>query len=157
MDKLHDAQLEAEIARQRSLLEPKHRDVFFRADEDLHILILTIAGQATAWQFVESAKMQMDRVRHIAITLPRKQVSILAEHEAVVDRLLARDREGAVEAMRAHLRGIFRTVARLKDEKGDYFVDHEEQASPARPRSGSGRQARNSKSHYQPNEQGEHP
>jgi DNA-binding GntR family transcriptional regulator len=157
MDKLQDARLEAEIARQHSLLEPEHRDAFFRADEDLHILILTIAGQATAWQFVESAKMQMDRVRHIAMTMPRKQVSIVAEHEAVVDRLLARDRRGAVEAMRAHLRGIFRTVARLKDEKGDYFVDDEEQASPARPRSGSSRQARNSKSQYQPNEQGEHP
>src|ERR1041385_3001149 len=98
MNKLHDAQLEAEIERERSLLDPKDRDAFFRADEDLHILILTIADQSTAWHFVESAKLQMDRVRHIAITLPRKQASILAEHKAVVDRLLARDRNGAVEA-----------------------------------------------------------
>jgi DNA-binding GntR family transcriptional regulator len=153
MDKLQDAQLEAEIERQRSLLDPTDREAFFRADEDLHILILAIAGQATAWQFVESAKLQMDRVRHIAITLPRKQVSILAEHEAVVDRLLARDRQGAVGAMRVHLRGIFRTVAKLKDERTDYFVEDDEQSVPAQ----ASRQPRkyvSSKSPYKPNQQG---
>jgi DNA-binding GntR family transcriptional regulator len=157
MDSLHNAQLEAEIDRQRLLLDPNDRDAFFRADEDLHILILTIAGQATAWQFVESAKLQMDRVRHIAITLPRKQASILAEHEAVVDRLLARDRQGAVEAMRIHLRGIFRTVAKLKDEKTDYFVEEEEQSWPTSAQ--TGRQPRkyvSSKSQYKPNQQGEY-
>lgn len=155
MDKLYDAQLEAEIERQRSLLEPRDRDAFFRADEDLHILILTIADQGTAWHFVESAKLQMDRVRHIAITLPRKQASILAEHEAVVDRLLARDCRGAVEAMRVHLRGIFRTVAKLKDEKTNYFIDEEEQSAAVQ----ASRQPRKyvSSKSYKPNQQGGHP
>jgi len=156
MNKLHDAQLEAEIERERSLLDPKDRDAFFRADEDLHILILTIADQSTAWHFVESAKLQMDRVRHIAITLPRKQASILAEHKAVVDRLLARDRQGAVEAMRVHLRGIFRTVSKLKDEKTDYFVNEEEQFAAVQ----ATRQPRkyiSPKSAYKPNQQGGYP
>ena len=156
MERSHDAQLKAEIERQRSLLQSKDGDAFFRADEDLHILILTIAGQATAWQFVESAKLQMDRVRHIAITLPRKQASILAEHEAVVDRLLARDRHGAVEAMRVHLRGIFGTIAKLKDEKTDYFVDETEQ-SPAAQASRQPRKYVSSKSPYKTNQQGAYP
>ncbi len=94
------------------------------------MLILKIAGHGTAWHFVESAKVQMDRVRYFAITIARKQALILAEHEAVVDRLLARDRDGAVDAMRAHLRGIFRTIEMLRNEKNDYFAD-EDGGAPA--------------------------
>jgi GntR family transcriptional regulator, rspAB operon transcriptional repressor len=130
LDAPQDRQLKAVIGRQRALLRPQERDAFFRADEDLHMLILRIAGHGAAWHFVESAKVQMDRVRHLAITIARKQALILAEHEAVVDRLLARDRDGAVDAMRAHLRGIFRTIEMLRHEKIDYFAD-EDLGSPA--------------------------
>jgi len=130
LDELQDRQLRAVIGRQRALQRPQQRDAFFRADEDMHMLILKIAGHGTAWNFVESAKAQMDRVRHLAISIARKQASILAEHEAVVDRLLARDRDGAVDAMRTHLRGIFRTIEMLRNEKNDYFAD-EDNSSPA--------------------------
>lgn len=139
LDRRQDGELRAVIARQRSALRPQDRDKFFRADEDMHMLILRIAGHADAWRFVESAKAQMDRVRHIAITLPRKQASILAEHEAVVDRMLARDTRGAVEAMRTHLRGIFRTIEMLRNENNEYFADGQDdetvqKATPAIPR-----------------------
>jgi DNA-binding GntR family transcriptional regulator len=139
LDRGQDEELRAIIARQRSLLRPEHRDGFFRADEDMHMLILRIAGHAAAWRFVESAKAQMDRVRHIAIMLPRKQASILAEHEAVIDRMLGRDVRGAVEAMRVHLRGIFRTIETLRNENNEYFADgHDDEtvqkAMPAVPR-----------------------
>jgi DNA-binding GntR family transcriptional regulator len=123
LGKPQEAALKAAIRRQRALVRGQHRDEFFRADEDMHLLIFNIAGHETAWRFVESAKAQMDRVRHIAITMPRKQASILAEHEAVVDALLAGDRKAAVGAMRAHLRGIFRTIDVLRNENGAYFAD----------------------------------
>ena len=136
LDAHWDQELRAVIARQKSLVRPQDRDGFFRADEDMHMLILRIAGHADAWRFVESAKAQMDRVRHIAITLPRKQNSILAEHEAVIDRMLTRDVRGAVEAMRTHLRGIFRTIERLRADNNEYFADGQDdetaqKASPA--------------------------
>jgi DNA-binding GntR family transcriptional regulator len=135
LDKSGDGELKAVIDRQRSSLRPRSRDAFFRADEDMHILIFKLAGHANAWRFVEGAKAQMDRVRHIAITLPRKQASILAEHEAVIDRMRARDRRGAVEAMRVHLRGIFRTIEMLRNENSAYFADeqHAETARVAAP------------------------
>src|SRR5690349_10922257 len=139
LDKAGDAELKAVIERQRASLRPQDRDAFFRADEDMHILLFKIAGHANAWRFVEGAKAQMDRVRHIAITLPRKQASILAEHEAVVDRMLARDSRGAVEAMRVHLRGIFRTIEMLRNDNSAYFADEQDPeavraAAPQAPR-----------------------
>ena len=141
LDKSGDGRLKAVIDRQRSSLRPQRRDGFFRADEDMHILIFEIAGHANAWRFVEGAKAQMDRVRHIAITLPRKQASILAEHEAVIDRMLARDKRGAVEAMRVHLRGIFRTIETLRDENSEYFAE-EQDSETARVLTAGARQTR---------------
>jgi hypothetical protein len=92
----------------------------------------------------------MDRVRHFAISIARKQATTLAEHEAVVDRLLARDRTGAVDAMRTHLRAILRTIDLLRNEKSEYFADEagEEAAAPAGNRRAGGsttpnRQSRN--------------
>lgn len=141
LDKSGDAELKGVIDRQRASLRPQRRDAFFRADEDMHILIFKIAGHANAWRFVEGAKAQMDRVRHIAIMLPRKQASILAEHEAVVDRMLARDKRGAVEAMRVHLRGIFRTIEMLRNENSEYFAE-EQDSGTARVLTPGSRQTR---------------
>jgi GntR family transcriptional regulator, rspAB operon transcriptional repressor len=135
LDEPQDRQLKSVIGRQRALQRPHQREAFFHADEDLHMLILKIAGHGTAWHFVESAKVQMDRVRYFAITIARKQASILAEHEAVVDRLLARDRDGAIGAMRTHLRGIFRTIEMLRNEKDDYFADEHESSPTSNQRS----------------------
>jgi DNA-binding GntR family transcriptional regulator len=125
LDAAVERELKAVLARQRALQRPQQRELFFRADEDLHMLILRIAGHGDAWRFVEGAKGQMDRVRHFAISIARKQPVILVEHEAVVDRLLARDAKGAADAMRTHLRAIFRTIEMLRNEKSDYFADEE--------------------------------
>jgi DNA-binding GntR family transcriptional regulator len=133
LDAAQERALKAVIARQRTLQRPQQRALFFRADEDMHMLILRIAGHGNAWHFIEGAKGQMDRVRHFAISIARKQATTLAEHEAVVDRLLARDRSGAVEAMRTHLRAILRTIELLRNEKSEYFADDEGAAAPALP------------------------
>ncbi len=135
-----DKALKALIARQRLLLRAGDQDGFFRADEDLHALILRIAGHASAWHIVENTKAQMDRVRYLAMTIPRKQSLVVAEHAAVVDNLLARDRRGAVEAMRVHLRGIFRTIEILSREKHDYFAQEQGEvlAGVPRPAAGNG-------------------
>ncbi len=134
LDAARERELKSVIARQRGLQRPQQRESFFRADEDLHMLILRIAGHGNAWHFIEGAKGQMDRVRHFAISIARKQPAILAEHEAVVDRLLARDRVGAVDAMRTHLRAILRTIEMLRNERSDYFADQEESAgTPGMP------------------------
>jgi DNA-binding GntR family transcriptional regulator len=133
LDAARERELKSVIARQRGLQRPQQRESFFRADEDLHMLILRIAGHGNAWHFIEGAKGQMDRVRHFAISIARKQPAILAEHEAVVDRLLARDRAGAVDAMRTHLRAILRTIEMLRNERSDYFADEDEPAGPGMP------------------------
>lgn len=111
------------IMDRQALLEAAGDDeAFFAADEQLHEFFLTLAGHAQAWRVVVNAKAQLDRVRHLTIRLPRKLSSVVAEHRAIVDRFIARDAAGAVEAMRTHLRGVFRSIEILQAENPEYFA-----------------------------------
>lgn len=132
IDDLQGEQLRRVLDRQRALLRRGEQEEFFRADEDMHALIMTIAGHSTAWHYVENAKAQMDRVRYLAMSIPRKRSLVFEEHLAVADNLLARNKTGAVEAMRAHLRGIFRSIEILTAEKNNYFADEAAGKAPSR-------------------------
>ncbi|HTS94066.1 MAG TPA: GntR family transcriptional regulator [Stellaceae bacterium] len=131
----HQRQLTAFLERQRFHYRARDEDGFMQADEGMHALIMEIAGHSGVWQHVESAKAQMDRVRYLAMRIPQKQSIVVAEHAAVVDRLAARDAKGASEAMRVHLRGIFRTIEILTAERHAYFLEEAGSAAVRRPRS----------------------
>jgi DNA-binding GntR family transcriptional regulator len=134
IDKTAAKGLTAIIDRQRRLQRANDEENFFLADEQMHAEIMKIAGHANAWRQVENAKAQMDRVRHLTMRLPKKLSSVLAEHCLVVDRLAARDAAGALEAMRTHLRGIFRSVEILMKENASYFADGALRMSRPSPR-----------------------
>ena len=119
----HQRQLSAFLDRQRLYHRARDEDGFMQADEGMHALIMEIAGHSGVWQYVESAKAQMDRVRYLAMRIPQKQSIVVAEHAAVVERLVVRDAKGAAEAMRVHLRGIFRTIEILTAERHAYFLE----------------------------------
>jgi DNA-binding GntR family transcriptional regulator len=111
------------VDRQRRLNRAGDADGFFAADEAMHALIMEIAGHGQAWRHVENAKAQMDRVRFLTMRLPRKPSTVIAEHAAIVDRVVARDRVGALAALRQHLRGLFRSVELLTKQNPAYFGD----------------------------------
>jgi DNA-binding GntR family transcriptional regulator len=118
-----DAKALTRIMDRQVMLEAAGDDeAFFQADEQLHEYFLKLAGHAQAWRVVVNAKAQLDRVRHLTMRMPQKLSSIIAEHRTVVDRFIARDGAGAVEAMRTHLRGVFRSIEILQGENPDYFA-----------------------------------
>ncbi len=123
LDKTQAVSLSKILQRQRALHRAGDHEAFFAADEAMHALIMEIAGHANAWRQVENAKAQMDRVRLLSTRNVVKRPRVISEHALIVDRLLHRDREGAIAAMRAHLRGIFRSVEVLRASHGDYFAD----------------------------------
>jgi DNA-binding GntR family transcriptional regulator len=144
IDGAHAKRLRAILQRQRQLHRAGDHDEFFLADERMHALIMDIAGHAKAWRQVENAKAQMDRVRHLSMRFVRKRPSVIAEHGLIVDRLIARDRDGALAAMRSHLRGLFRSVEALTATDAAYFAAEGSEAPslPARiPPRGAARKA----------------
>ena len=117
------AALQRTLDQQRAHRRAGDREAFFQADEAMHALLMAIAGHAAVWPIVENAKGQMDRVRHLSIRSELKLNSVIAEHHAIVDRVTHRDRDGALAAMRAHLRGLFRSVEILAAEHRPYFAE----------------------------------
>jgi hypothetical protein len=69
-------------------------------------------------------------VRYLAMTILRKQPSVVAQHALIIDRLIARDRGGAVAAMRTHLRGILKTIEILRGDTYDYFAEADRDPQP---------------------------
>jgi DNA-binding GntR family transcriptional regulator len=119
--------LRAIIETQRSA--PSERE-FFAADEAMHRTLMGIAGQRAAWQIVDAAKVNLDRIRHLAARHTFKRRSILTEHERIIDAVISNDRDGAVAAMRTHLRGVFASSEQMMRMHPEFFQGA---ADPPRP------------------------
>lgn len=100
----------------------------FLADEAMHAMLARFARHQHAWQVIQTAKAQLDRVRHLGMAYPGRSRETVHEHRAVADRVLAGDALGAAEAMRAHLVTVIEVLADIAERHPDYF---EEQFSPA--------------------------
>lgn len=125
IDRITDQDVERlreNLAQQRVLHRAGQLDRFIVVDEAFHALIFGIAGHEAVWALVTNAKHQMDRVRHLTITQPQKPGAVIAEHTEVANGLERRDATAAVEAMRIHLRGVFRSIELLAAESSDYFA-----------------------------------
>lgn len=136
IDDKQAAALEQILDQQRTHQRAGERKAFFEADERMHAYLMEIAGHPAVWRIVENAKAQMDRVRHLSIRSPLKLGSIIEEHGAILDRVVHRDRDGALDALRAHLRGLFHSVESLANENQKYFAEAGEGAPRRAPRAG---------------------
>lgn len=114
-----EADLRANLALQERMLGSD--GAFFEADEGLHAMLLRIAGHPRAWLVVEGAKAQHDRVRRLAVQDPGKRRATFLEHRMIVERVIARDLDGALAAMRQHLRAVFATVQRVMSDQPEFF------------------------------------
>lgn len=117
------ALLRDSIATQRRAVAAQDAPAFFRADEGMHELLAGIAGHRSAWQVIHSAKAQLDRVRRLSLLSAQRSKLRMAEHRAIVDRVIAGDGGGASDAMRAHLATIFDAIANIATENAHYFTD----------------------------------
>lgn len=117
----------ADARRLRSMLESQREAresdaAFFAADEAMHAELMRIAGEPSVWRVVETAKLQLDRVRHLAVRNQIKRQAVIREHAQIVQRVVAHDAEGAVAAMRQHLRGVFASIEPIMREHPEFFV-----------------------------------
>jgi DNA-binding GntR family transcriptional regulator len=120
------ATLRAIMDTQRKAQRSGDAPSFFEADERMHAYLMEIAGRPEVWHVVENAKAQMDRVRHLSMRNSIKTASVVNEHGAIIEGVLRRDKAAAQEALRVHLRGVFRSVENLANENPKYFAEEGE-------------------------------
>jgi DNA-binding GntR family transcriptional regulator len=121
---IDDAQ-RAELARNIDEMEVAQlagdRDAHFRADEAMHAMLARIARHEHAWDVIQDAKAQLDRVRHLGLSRPGRPRETLLEHRAIVDRVIAGDARGAADAMRTHLSIVIDVLGDIAARHADYF------------------------------------
>jgi DNA-binding GntR family transcriptional regulator len=105
---------------------------FFACDEALHHTLMEMAGHPHIWDLIVSAKAQLDRLRYLSLESPDWLEMMFAQHEEIVDRVIASDSDGAAHVMEAHLRTTFAAIDRIAAEHARFFED-EQRPRPLRP------------------------
>lgn len=113
------AELRGQIAAQRAAMTGPQQ-AFFALDDSFHRTLAGAAGKHGAWRLIEGLKSQMDRVRFLSLShfpVP----NLIAQHEAIVDRIAAGDVAGAERHIRDHLREILKDLPVIADESPAFF------------------------------------
>ncbi|OLM28565.1 Transcriptional regulator, GntR family [Pseudonocardia sp. Ae717_Ps2] len=98
-------------------------DESFRLDEDFHQGLLALAGRGAVWPTVAAAKGHLDRARRLGLPEAKPIASIAREHQEIFDAVVAHDLGEARDRLRAHLRGIYDQIDRLRETFPDFFTN----------------------------------
>ena len=99
--------------------------LFNEHDEAFHRAIADIVQCDYAWRVVEGARIQTDRVRYLSLPDASPMLLLIGQHETIVERLEARDPDGAEATMRRHLREILIALPQIALANPDLFADTE--------------------------------
>jgi len=103
--------LQACLNRHRELLEAGDLLAASDANAELHATLLDISGHRTAKQLIRTLKSQTVRFQFRTILIPGRAQASQAEHQAIVELVLAGRPDDAERAMREHLLAVARALA----------------------------------------------
>ena len=109
------------IVEQQTACGPDAVGAFYKLDEQFHQTLGAISGFPAAWDVVRSVKLQMDRGRYLSLPLERRQTTIVDQHRAIVEALIARDGERAERHMRHHIEETCDYIEQLGGQFPAYF------------------------------------
>ncbi len=118
------------VARCRSLLKEQKAaaaaaDVFLfhRADDAFHGALAEATGFARVGGMIESEKALMDRVRILSLKTMPPFKRLIAQHQAILDAVIAGDRQEALAQIRTHLRELLITLPQASRGHPEYFTE----------------------------------
>ncbi|MCX5569838.1 GntR family transcriptional regulator [Kaistia sp. K-TC2] len=111
--KEHLEELEDIIGQHQTAIGRKRYTDAIRLDDQFHRTIAEINNLSMLWRAVDISKAQMDRGRYLALPRPGSGETTIAQHQAILAALAARDGDRAMEAMRVHLDTSLRNTLSL--------------------------------------------
>lgn len=104
---------------------------FIGLDDAFHRDLMGLAGHGQSWSTAAAAKGHLDRARMLGLTSRPSLADRAAEHQRVLDAVVAGDLGGAQELLQAHLRIVFDDITAVEQAFPELFV-HDPQARPVR-------------------------
>jgi GntR family transcriptional regulator, rspAB operon transcriptional repressor len=106
--------LKACLARQEEAVAAEDYTTFRNLDEEFHALVIEAAKLPGIIQVLETAKVEIDRIRSLKQRLNiRATDRVLSQHRAITAAIADKDSTKAEEAMQDHLGGIEKKVWEL--------------------------------------------
>lgn len=81
-------------------------EAFFRADVALHSVLHALGGNGRSTRILSEAMGQLSLLSMRAAIIPERNQFAIAEHQAILDALDARDPDAAAAAMEAHMEAV---------------------------------------------------
>ncbi|MEO8244953.1 MAG: GntR family transcriptional regulator [bacterium] len=106
---------------QVGLVEDGDHSGFYLADTAMHELILSFTGFTRLATLADTARVQVNRARQLTLPEPGRNLATLAEHQAIVAAIAARDPVAARAAMRHHLSRLIGLLEPLARNRPDLF------------------------------------
>ena len=94
---------------------------FYAMDAAMHELLLSFTGFPKLAQVAETAWLHVNRARQLILPVPGRVQATLAEHQAILAALEARDPVAARAAVQAHLRQLITYLEPLERDRPDLF------------------------------------
>jgi GntR family transcriptional regulator, rspAB operon transcriptional repressor len=116
------AALRANIAQQAVLVGQGDTAGFYAADAAMHELILSFTGFRRLAQVSDTAWLHVNRARQLVLPVPGRVAATLAEHQAILAALCARDPAAARLAVQTHLRQLLTYLEPLERDRPDLFA-----------------------------------
>lgn len=113
--------LRESLGRQREALAAEDLEALQSEDAAFHASIVAELGLPSVLSADDVASAHLERLRRLTFTAVRR-FDLIAEHEAIVDALVAGDGPRAGEAMRSHLAHIQAALDTLLTTRPDLFT-----------------------------------
>lgn len=111
------AELRVIVALMRRAVESGELLTYSELNSRLHSLIRTIAGNTSCSRTIERLRSQVVRHQFRLSLQPGRASVSLAQHEQIVASIVARDSEGAEQAMRHHLSSVLEALQSLPNTR----------------------------------------
>lgn len=114
--------LQRNMRYQRAAAEIDDQHGFHERDLEFHDIIFGEMRFSKVKAVIENTRANLDRARRLILTPRRLEVTI-AEHEAILDGILAGDGQRAATAMRSHIDSVMAELLAFARAKSELFAD----------------------------------
>lgn len=121
MDSLSKLKLSHTIEEQELANAEGNAELFYQADEAMHLEIAQIAGMPLVWGYIEEAKVQMDRVRRLSLSQAQSFDKLITQHRRVVTAIADNDPLEITDSLIEHLRQVLPDINALSTNRPEYF------------------------------------
>jgi DNA-binding GntR family transcriptional regulator len=120
------------IAGQLKAVEAGDQRRFYDLDERMHEAFSVACNRQGVWRFIQSAKVHVDRVRHVILPRDLRFRSLVDEHVAILAGIMEGSPAAAAAAMHEHLDGVLRGLPDAQEAYPEYFEQKDARQRPPR-------------------------